>query len=76
MKYKGKSSKIDDIEPSEKDYIISEITSNMSEEEKENGFAIRQLFSEKENKYFMYDLLYDKDGMHTIRKYEQGEKYD
>ena len=73
MKYKGNSAKIDDIEPSEKDYIISEITSNMSDEDKENGFATRRLYSETDKKDYMYFLIYDKDGMHKIKKYEATE---
>ena len=77
LKYKGESVRIDNIDPSEKEYVISEITSNMSDDEKADGFATKQLFSEKEQKFFMYDLIYDKDGMHRITKYEVDErKYD
>ena len=70
LKYIGITVKIDNIEPSEKDYVISEITSNMSDYEKEIGFATRRLYSKTDTKDYMYDLIYDKDGMHKITRYE------
>lgn len=55
----------------ERDYAISEITSNMSPEEKVKGYAIRNL----KNEYF--HLEYDKNGKHKIGKFIINEgKYD
>lgn len=66
------------FEEGELDYVINEITSNMSEQDYNNGFVTRQLPREKEKKYYFYDLIYNEDGNHFIMKYEgnEDELYD
>lgn len=76
LKYKNETVKIDNITPSEKNYVISEITSNMSKDEIKNGFAARRLYNQKDKKDYTYSLIYDKDGNHIINKYDIGNKYD
>lgn len=61
----------DPFDKGEMDYAITEITSNMSDDEKARGFATRRLGNN-----FIH-LKYNQNGKHEMGKYKVSEeKYD
>lgn len=68
LKYQGKSVKIGNISPRQKEYIFSEINSTISEEEKTKGTLKRLLHNYDDDFDYMYYINYDKNGNHQITR--------
>ena len=63
---KGKSVKIDDITPKEKEYVFHEIDTTISDEEKVLGEVIRRLHNYDEKIDYLYIVKYNENGKHKI----------